>query len=66
MAGAREDSGAISRMMARGADRVTHALAELGVKVVFGVPGAHNLALWEALRTSDIRVVGVRHEQAAG
>jgi len=53
-------------MMARGADRVTHALAELGVKVVFGVPGAHNLALWEALRTSDIRVVGVRHEQAAG
>jgi thiamine pyrophosphate-dependent acetolactate synthase large subunit-like protein len=45
---------------------VTHALAELGVEVVFGIPGAHNLALWESLRRSGIRVVGVRHEQAAG
>src|SRR4051812_38662337 len=49
-----------------GAEAVTHALAELGVEVVFGVPGAHNLALWEALRRSGTRVIGVRHEQAAG
>jgi len=49
-----------------GAEAVTHALAELGVEVVFGVPGAHNLALWEALRRSGMRVIGVRHEQAAG
>ena len=27
--------------------------------------GVHNLALWEALRGSPIRLVGVRHEQAA-
>ena len=32
---------------------------------VFGLPGVHNLALWEALRASPIRLVGVRHEQAA-
>ena len=31
----------------------------------FGLPGVHNLALWEALRASPIRLVGVRHEQAA-
>ena len=31
----------------------------------FGLPGVHNLALWEALRESPIRLVGVRHEQAA-
>ena len=36
-----------------------------GVKVVFGLPGVHNLAAWEALRRSSIRLVGVRHEQAA-
>ena len=33
--------------------------------MVFGLPGVHNLALWEALRESPIRLVGVRHEQAA-
>ena len=32
---------------------------------MFGLPGVHNLALWEALRESPIRLVGVRHEQAA-
>ena len=36
-----------------------------GVEVCFGLPGVHNLALWEALRASPIRLVGVRHEQAA-
>jgi acetolactate synthase-1/2/3 large subunit len=32
---------------------------------VFGLPGVHNLAIWRALAESDIRLVGVRHEQAA-
>ena len=36
-----------------------------GVEVAFGLPGVHNLALWEALRASPIRLVGVRHEQTA-
>ena len=33
--------------------------------VAFGLPGVHNLAIWKALSESPIRLVGVRHEQAA-
>ena len=51
--------------MATGAETIVSALEATGVEVVFGLPGVHNLALWEALRTSDVRLVGVRHEQAA-
>ena len=52
-------------MSPTGADAVVAALGSAGVDVVFGLPGVHNLALWEALRDSPIRLVGVRHEQAA-
>ena len=52
-------------MSASGADRVVQALRALGVDVVFGLPGVHNLAIWRALRGSEIRLIGVRHEQAA-
>ena len=48
-----------------GAQALVAALEAEGVEVVFGLPGVHNLALWEALRSSPIRLVGVRHEQAA-
>jgi thiamine pyrophosphate-dependent acetolactate synthase large subunit-like protein len=48
-----------------GADVLVAALEAADVEVVFGLPGVHNLAAWEALRTSSIRVIGVRHEQAA-
>jgi thiamine pyrophosphate-dependent acetolactate synthase large subunit-like protein len=48
-----------------GAEVIVDTLREQGVQVVFGLPGVHNLALWEALSRSDIRLVGVRHEQAA-
>ena len=52
--------------MARtGAEVLVAALEAAGVDVVFGLPGVHNLAAWEALRESPIRLVGVRHEQAA-
>ena len=51
--------------MASGADRLVDALERAGVRVVFGLPGVHNLAAWEALRHSSIRLIGVRHEQAA-
>jgi thiamine pyrophosphate-dependent acetolactate synthase large subunit-like protein len=47
-----------------GANLVVELLSEGGVDVCFGLPGVHNLALWEALRDSPIRLVGVRHEQA--
>ena len=51
--------------MATGAEIIVDELERAGVEVCFGLPGVHNLALWEALRSSPIRLVGVRHEQAA-
>jgi acetolactate synthase-1/2/3 large subunit len=48
-----------------GAQVVVAALERAGVEVVFGLPGVHNLALWPALADSPIRLIGVRHEQAA-
>ncbi|MEU6150124.1 thiamine pyrophosphate-binding protein [Actinosynnema sp. NPDC047251] len=52
--------------MASGAERLVEVLSAHGVEVVFGLPGVHNLPIWEALRGSPIRLVGVRHEQTAG
>src|ERR671913_1003232 len=51
--------------MPTGAQVIVKELEAAGVEVCFGLPGVHNLALWEALRGSRIRLVGVRHEQAA-
>lgn len=51
--------------MPTGARLIVDLLEDRGVEVCFGLPGVHNLALWEALRDSPIRLVGVRHEQAA-
>jgi acetolactate synthase-1/2/3 large subunit len=51
--------------MPTGAELIVDLLREREVDVCFGLPGVHNLALWEALRDSPIRLVGVRHEQAA-
>jgi acetolactate synthase-1/2/3 large subunit len=51
--------------MPTGAQVIVAQLEGAGVEVCFGLPGVHNLALWEALRESPIRLVGVRHEQAA-
>jgi acetolactate synthase-1/2/3 large subunit len=41
------------------------ALVAANVEIVFGLPGVHNLALWRSLSRSRIRLVTVRHEQAA-
>jgi thiamine pyrophosphate-dependent acetolactate synthase large subunit-like protein len=51
--------------MPTGAEVIVAQLEAAGVEVCFGLPGVHNLALWDALRESPIRLVGVRHEQAA-
>ena len=48
-----------------GATRLVEMLDRLGVELVFGLPGVHNLPIWKALSESDIRLVGVRHEQTA-
>lgn len=52
-------------MAATGAELLVAGLESAGVKVCFGLPGVHNLAAWKALSSSDIRLVGVRHEQTA-
>jgi thiamine pyrophosphate-dependent acetolactate synthase large subunit-like protein len=51
--------------MPTGARLIVDLLERAGVRVCFGLPGVHNLALWDALRGSPVRLVGVRHEQAA-
>src|SRR5260370_39856709 len=50
----------------KGSEVFIRALENEGVQYVFGVPGEENLDLLESLRTSTIRLVVTRHEQAAG
>lgn len=49
-----------------GAQHLVDVLTELGADVAFGLPGVHNLPIWEAVAGSGLRMVGVRHEQTAG
>src|SRR5690606_6483347 len=53
-------------VMAKASDLLVAALVAEGVEHVFGIPGEENLDLLESLRTSGIRLVLTRHEQAAG
>jgi acetolactate synthase-1/2/3 large subunit len=48
-----------------GGHTVIETLAALGARVAFGVPGVHALAMWEALRTSELRAFGTRTELCA-
>jgi acetolactate synthase-1/2/3 large subunit len=41
-------------------------LGKHGVTRAFGIPGVHNLPFWDADSDVAPRIVGVRHEQAAG
>lgn len=49
-----------------GAELLVRCLENEGVDTIFGIPGEENLAFLEALRTSSIRLILTRHEQAAG
>ncbi len=49
----------------KGAGILVKALENEGVDLIFGLPGEENLDFLEALRTSKIRLVVTRHEQAA-
>ena len=49
-----------------GGAAVIDALAAHGVRLVFGIPGTHNLELYRYLPASGIRHVVTRHEQGAG
>jgi thiamine pyrophosphate-dependent acetolactate synthase large subunit-like protein len=48
-----------------GGQLLADALQDAGVDVVFGLPGVHNLAAWQALAGSSVRLVRVRHDQTA-
>jgi acetolactate synthase-1/2/3 large subunit len=49
-----------------GGQLVAEALEALGAEAAFGVPGIHALAIWEGMRTSSIRTIGLRTELNAG
>jgi len=49
-----------------GAELLVRCLENEGVDTIFGIPGEENLTFLEALRTSSIRLILTRHEQAAG
>ncbi len=51
---------------ATGAELVVAALEAHGVDTVFGIPGVHTLALYDALAASSLRHVLARHEQGVG
>ena len=55
----------IASSAATGAVGLLESLKRLGVELVFGLPGVHNLPIWKALSDSEIRLIGVRHEQTA-
>ncbi|MGH2561607.1 MAG: thiamine pyrophosphate-binding protein [Thermomicrobiales bacterium] len=54
------------RGTATGAELAIATLEANGVEVIFGIPGVHTLALYDALGRSRIRHVLARHEQGAG
>ena len=49
-----------------GGQAVVAALTAQGVEAVFGIPGVHTLAIYDALREAPLRHILARHEQGAG
>jgi thiamine pyrophosphate-dependent acetolactate synthase large subunit-like protein len=43
-----------------GAAALVDALRDLGVELAFGLPGVHNLAVWEACADAGIRYRAAR------
>ena len=52
--------------MMTGGQAVAAALAAQGVDTIFGIPGVHTLALYDALVDAPIRHILGRHEQGVG
>ena len=48
-----------------GADLLIKTLEDLGVDTVFGIPGIHNLDIYDSLSESTIRHIAARHEAGA-
>jgi len=45
---------------------ILELLGRHGISRAFGIPGVHNLPFWDADSETAPRIIGVRHEQAAG
>jgi len=50
----------------KASDLLVKCLEEEGVEFIYGVPGEENLDMLESMRTSSIKLILTRHEQAAG
>ena len=50
----------------KASDLFIKCLEEEGVEFIYGVPGEENLDVLESMRTSSIKLILTRHEQAAG
>lgn len=50
----------------KASDLLVKCLEQEGVKYIFGIPGEENLDFLESLRSSSIKLILNRHEQAAG
>jgi acetolactate synthase-1/2/3 large subunit len=50
----------------KASDLFVRCLEEEGVEFIYGVPGEENLDMLESIRTSSIKLILTRHEQAAG
>jgi acetolactate synthase-1/2/3 large subunit len=50
----------------KASDLFVKCLEEEGVEFIYGVPGEENLDMLESMRTSSIKLILTRHEQAAG
>lgn len=58
--------GSFKRYRMKASDLLIKALENEGVEYIFGIPGEENLDMLESLRTSSIKLIVARHEQAAG
>ena len=52
--------------MSKASDLFVKCLENEGVEYIFGIPGEENLDFLESLRTSHVKLILNRHEQAAG
>ncbi len=53
-------------MKLKGAEIIIRVLEKMGIGIIAGIPGGSNLPIYDALYSSRIRHILVRHEQAAG
>jgi len=49
-----------------GGRTAVRVLERMNISVLFGIPGIHNLSLYEGLASGPIRHITTRHEQGAG